>query len=108
MLSGNGVKTVRCSYDPLCDPLRLKMLSGNGALYCWWRYKKKRSPAKKQKKKKFRLQKTSVHYVLADKHADNQRRGQIHISMLAGDFGELLILWLPHSTTGLSNKSAKC
>ena len=31
MLSGNGVKTVRCSYDPLCDPLRLKMLSGNGA-----------------------------------------------------------------------------
>ena len=32
MLSGNGVKTVRCSYDPLCDPLRLKMLSGNGAL----------------------------------------------------------------------------
>ena len=31
MLSGNGVKTVQCSYDPLCDPLRLKMLSGNGA-----------------------------------------------------------------------------
>ena len=34
MLSGNGVKTVRCSYDPLCDPLRLKMLSGNGAQLC--------------------------------------------------------------------------
>ena len=34
MLSGNGVKTVRCSYDQLCDPLRLKMLSGNGAQDC--------------------------------------------------------------------------
>ena len=31
MLSGNGVKTVRCSYDALHDPLRLTMLSGNGA-----------------------------------------------------------------------------
>ena len=32
------------------------------------------------------LQKTSVHYVLADKYAANQQRGQLHIAMLAGDF----------------------
>jgi hypothetical protein len=31
MLSGNGVKNVRCSCDALHDPLRLTMLSGNGA-----------------------------------------------------------------------------
>ena len=31
MLPGNGVKTLRCSYDELYDPLRLTMLSGNGA-----------------------------------------------------------------------------
>ena len=31
MLSGNWVKTLRCSYDELYDPLRLTMLSGNGA-----------------------------------------------------------------------------
>jgi hypothetical protein len=33
MLSGNGVKTVRCSFDALHDPLRLKTLSGNGAQF---------------------------------------------------------------------------
>ena len=32
MLSGNGVKTVRCSYDALHDPFRLTIVSGNGAL----------------------------------------------------------------------------
>ena len=31
MLSGNGVKTLLCSYNELYDPLRLTMLSGNGA-----------------------------------------------------------------------------
>ena len=31
MLSGNGLKTVRCSYNKVHDPLRLTMLSGNGA-----------------------------------------------------------------------------
>ena len=30
--SGNAVKTVRCSYNALHDPLRLTMLLGNGAL----------------------------------------------------------------------------
>ena len=35
MLSGNGVKTVRCPYNALRDPLRLMMLSGNGAHTFW-------------------------------------------------------------------------
>ena len=30
MLSGNGVKTVRCSYDELHEPLRLTMLRETG------------------------------------------------------------------------------
>ena len=32
MLSGNAVKTLRCPFDALHDPLRLTTLSGNGAL----------------------------------------------------------------------------
>ena len=47
------------------------------------------------------LQKTSFHYVLADKYAANQQRGQLRIAMLAGDFLETLILLLLHSTPGL-------
>jgi hypothetical protein len=31
MLSGNAVKTLRCPFDALHDPLRLTTLSGNGA-----------------------------------------------------------------------------
>ena len=60
-----------------------------------------------QSNSELRHQKTSVHYVLADKHTANQR-GQLHIAMLAGDFWETLVLWLLHSTTGLNNMSAKC
>ena len=33
MLSGNGVKTQRRSYDGLHDPRRITMLSGNRALF---------------------------------------------------------------------------
>ena len=54
------------------------------------------------------LQKTSVHYLLADKYAANQRGAQLRIAMLAGDFWETLVVRLLHSRTGLSNKSAKC
>ena len=35
MLSGNAVKTLRCPFDALHDPLRLTTLSGNGALSCF-------------------------------------------------------------------------
>ena len=53
-------------------------------------------------------QKTSVDHVLADKYAANQRGAQLRIAMLAGDLWNTLVLRLLHSTTGLSNKSAKC
>ena len=56
----------------------------------------------------FILLTTAVCYVLADEYEANQQRGQLRIVMLAGDFWEKLVLWLLHSTTGLSNKSAKC
>ena len=49
----------------------------------------------------------SVHHVLADKYAANQRRDQLHITMLAGDFWETLVPQLLHSTTGLGSKLAK-
>ena len=45
-----------------------------------------------QSNSELRLQKTSVHYVLADMYAANQRRGQLRIAVLAGDFWETLIL----------------
>ena len=39
-----------------------------------------------QSNSELHLQKTSLHYVLADKYAANQHRGQLRIAMLAGDF----------------------
>ncbi|CAL8234309.1 unnamed protein product [Boreogadus saida] len=36
MLSGNAVKTLRCPFDALHDPLRLTTLSGNGALVSFY------------------------------------------------------------------------
>ena len=50
-----------------------------------------------QSNSELRLQKISVHYVLADKYAANQRRGQLRIAVLAGDFWETLYL---HYTFG--------
>ena len=45
MLSENGVKTQRCLYDEIYEPLRLTMLSGNGAqISCFDDYQKSPHP----------------------------------------------------------------